>query len=673
MAKQRVILCGETPGGIKAGSLKPVELRLWGSDANVELKISDITEKMLSNLPDRVIDLLEIATYVYCADQATTRGGPGDQGVGARWRRNFDFHIPVREPEIWSEKRVLSSLSQTLGFLSEDEYRFTFSKLDNPPPVSQYFEFEIDNRSGFHADEVILFSGGLDSLSGAIQETLIEDKHTALVSHRSSPKISKRQKELIAQLKMHSKVAPFHIPVWIHKQGVLTREYTQRTRSFLFACLGAVIARSFELDRIRFYENGTISINLPISEQVIGARATRTTHPQVLNGFSDLFSALFEIDFMVENPFQWMTKTEVVQKILQTDYSNLIKDSVSCTHTWTTTAAKTHCGVCSQCIDRRMATLGAGCTNDDDPKEAYNIDLLTGERKDGPDRTMLESYFRTAREINRLSDDAFLAKFPESMRVIGHVRDLSIDQTASKIIDLYKRHSKQVCDAITEGIRNHAAEISEGNLPSNCLLAIALPDKEIKPGKAITLLDKIPKDDCIFQKRANNYLVGYDSRVASLPCLKGMYYIAYLLGAPGYETPVMQLLAAVAGEDSIVGGSAGEVIDKKALAQYRERLEDIKKDLKKAEENNDLERKSALQEEKEIIESEIIQASGLGNRIRRVSDGPERARKSISMAIDRAVKKIKAEHPSLGDHLGNSIKKGMLFSYSPETPLSWIT
>jgi hypothetical protein len=70
----------------------------------------------------------------------------------------------------------------------------------------------------------------------------------------------------------------------------LNREYTQRSRSFLYAALGATVAAMVGRDRIRFYENGVVSLNLPVSAQAIGARATRTTHPRVLNGFAELFT-----------------------------------------------------------------------------------------------------------------------------------------------------------------------------------------------------------------------------------------------------------------------------------------------------------------------------------------------------------------------------------------------
>ena len=72
----------------------------------------------------------------------------------------------------------------------------------------------------------------------------------------------------------------------MNKDKALGREYTQRTRSFLFAALGVTFARMSGLDRLRFYENGVVSLNLPPSPQVVGARASRTTHPRVLGGFT---------------------------------------------------------------------------------------------------------------------------------------------------------------------------------------------------------------------------------------------------------------------------------------------------------------------------------------------------------------------------------------------------
>lgn len=481
MSDERVVLCGGLTadgGGSKKGA---VPLHLWGKHANVTLKISDISKAMAANIPPVLVDLLEIATYVYCADQATTRGAGNAKNYGAKWRRRFQFHIPVREPDLWSSAPVVTALRDTLGFLSDDEYDFTFKSLKSPPSVEQYLDFGPGGATGLKPDEVILFSGGLDSLGGAVQEAAAGKRMIALVSHRSSPKIAKRQKELLEDLGKHCSQKPFHVPVWINKEKVLGREFTQRTRSFLYASLAAVVARVFDLWKIRFYENGVVSVNLPISPQVVGGRATRTTHPQALNGFSEIFTALFQKPFAVENPFLWMTKAQVVRSIRDAGCGDLIKYAVSCTHVWEMTTLHTHCGTCSQCIDRRIATLSAGCPDQEDPEEMYAVDLLRGERKSGDSRTMLESYVRTAKRVKDMSESTFFSEFGEVHRVTQHIRGMSVDQAASGILDLYKRHATEVCDVITKGIQDHAQDISDGKVPSSCLLILALPDEYKRP------------------------------------------------------------------------------------------------------------------------------------------------------------------------------------------------
>jgi len=60
--------------------------------------------------------------------------------VGAKWRRNFQFFIPVRQPSVWSHRDVDEVLRSTLGFLSEDTYTFTFRPMSNPTPMEQYLE-----------------------------------------------------------------------------------------------------------------------------------------------------------------------------------------------------------------------------------------------------------------------------------------------------------------------------------------------------------------------------------------------------------------------------------------------------------------------------------------------------------------------------------------------------
>jgi hypothetical protein len=310
---EHLVLCSGAKGP-KAG--RASSLSLHGTSANVRLRIADISRLLLANIPDVLVDLLEVASYIYAADSSIQRGSRIDAQMGARWRRKFRFVIPVRLPDLWSSDPVLSALVETLSFLSEDDYELEFGPLENPPPVANYFEFPDAEGTAFTPDEVILFSGGLDSFAGTVEELVAHGRKVALVSHRSASKIAGAQKHLIDQLRRRFGVdRALHVPIWANLDGSLGMEATHRTRSFLFAALGAVTARLLDRNRICFFENGVMSLNLPPVAQVIGARATRTTHPQVLAGFRRVLAAVLGRPFDIDNPFAWTTKSEVIQQI----------------------------------------------------------------------------------------------------------------------------------------------------------------------------------------------------------------------------------------------------------------------------------------------------------------------------------------------------------------------
>jgi hypothetical protein len=311
---EHLVLCGGVAA--RGGAGTRISLSLHGRSANVHLKITDISKRLLANIPDALIDLLEIASYIYAADSAITRGGRADAQLGMRWRRTLRFVIPVRVPNLWSSAPVVSALVETLSFLSEDDYDFEFRSFSQIPSPEIYFEFPTTEASRFTPDEVILFSGGLDSFAGTVDRLTVHGKKVALVSHRSGPKIASAQSRLVDQLRSRFGADHvLHVPIWTTLDGNLAKEVTHRTRSFLFAALGVVTARLFGKEKLRIFENGMVSLNLPLVGQVVGARASRTTHPQVLARFRHLFANVLDRSFDVDNPFLWLTKTEVVERI----------------------------------------------------------------------------------------------------------------------------------------------------------------------------------------------------------------------------------------------------------------------------------------------------------------------------------------------------------------------
>ncbi len=472
---ERLVLCGGVAGPQGAGAR--ISLDLHGASANVHLKIADISRRLLANIPDALVDLLEIASYIYAADSAVSRGGRADTQMGMRWRRKLRFVIPVRLPDLWSSAPIASALVETLGFLSDDEYEVEFRSLSKAPALRSYFEFPATEATSFTPDEVILFSGGLDSFAAAIDRLATHRKKVVLVSHRSATKIAGAQARLVAQLRSRFGAdRVLHVPVWATLEGSLAREVTHRTRSILFAALGAVTARLFGRDQVYIFENGVVTLNLPPVAQVVGARATRTTHPQVLAGFRRVLSNVLGRPFYVDNPFVWLTKAEVIERIAANGCSDLIRDTRSCTRVHDMTTLHSHCGQCSQCIDRRFAILGAG-QEDQDPAEAYKTDLFLGARPPGPDRELALAFVRSASEVNQMTDSAFFLQYGEMSCVVGSFAKPA-DTVASHFFELHRRHAATVCSVFDGAIASHAPKLREGSLPADCLLSLVVGRRE---------------------------------------------------------------------------------------------------------------------------------------------------------------------------------------------------
>jgi hypothetical protein len=397
MDSEHVILCG----GLKAkttGAMPGLELNAWpvAGRTNVRLDILDLNQKFCSTVPDRFYDLLDIATYVFEGNQMFSRGKLDVDNFGSRWRRCLHYHIPVREPDFWKDAAVQKALRDTLEFLSDDFYAFTFYPGKGAPQIQGYFKFGAA-AAGLQPPEVaMMFSGGRDSLGGAIREIIHNKQHVALVNHQSTDKFGRTYDELLKRLRAKCGVfQPMHVRVEINKKGFEAKDHYQRARSFLYVALGGTVARMLGLHEVRFYENGVLSLNLPICGQLVGARATRTTHPRVIAGYQDLLTLLAGEKFAVKAPFLWHTKGDVVKEVLEADCGELIRFSRSCAHTWQTDNDEPHCGICSQCLDRRIGVLAVN-GGEHDPLERYHIDIFTQARPKKEDKILGAGYIERA-------------------------------------------------------------------------------------------------------------------------------------------------------------------------------------------------------------------------------------------------------------------------------------
>ena len=367
---------------------------------------------------------------------------------------------------------MYEALCDTLGFVSEDEFHFEFRKSSTSLPLQSYLPFEDPTAQSIAPDEVILFSGGLDSLAGTV-DAMAAGKQVALVSHQGSTMVASKQNGLIADLREHTKPGSvFFVPVAINKGHEEAAEFTQRTRSFMFATLGLIVARMFGRNDLSFYENGVVSINLPIAEHVLGARASRTTHPAFLANCSRLFSLLLSSDFRLQNPYLWKTKSEVVSVLAERQRADLISNTFSCTRVREATKRSQHCGVCSQCVDRRFGILAAGLSAFD-PADNYAVDLFIGAHEPGPALTMIECFVLRALKLATMSQQAFVSSYGQVFRAVEYLPGMA-DENVNKIWDLHRRHGGEVVSIVDREIVSRISLVKALDLPTNSLLSLVL-------------------------------------------------------------------------------------------------------------------------------------------------------------------------------------------------------
>ena len=173
----------------------------------------------------------------------------------------------------------------------------------------------------------------------------------------------------------------------------------------------------------------------------------------------------------------------------------------------------------------------------------------------------------------------------------------------------------------------------------------------------------------LFRQSGQVWTLVFEGRSTTIKDSKGLSYIAHLLQNPGQECYAADLFVAVTGGDKVLPlGSAGEVLDSKAMDEYRSHVKDLEDQLAEAERNNDLGKKPVLQQELEQLTDQILAAKGFAGRSRTTHDDREKLRKSVSMAIDRSIKIIRKHLPALADHLHSHVDRGTFLSYRGNLP-----
>lgn len=147
---------------------------------------------------------------------------------------------------------------------------------------------------------------------------------------------------------------------------------------------------------------------------------------------------------------------------------------------------------------------------------------------------------------------------------------------------------------------------------------------------------------------------------ATLDDRKGVHYLAELLRRPDKDVHVTEL----AGVEEL-RGDAGPVLDEKAKAAYKKRLEVMREAFEAARARGDENAAARAEQEIDALAAELAGAIGLGGRDRKMGSHVERARVNVQRRLKDAVKRIGEQDKGLGRYLESTVKTGIWCSFRP--------
>jgi 7-cyano-7-deazaguanine synthase in queuosine biosynthesis len=401
-------------------------------------------------IPSIYEDLFIIGLSIFALDKRVSRRKFKDC-----WTREINVSIPVLEYDKWKETSV--QWEKMLKFLTGDHWHVVFRKSE-----IIYSYRKHPNRIHLNVQAcncVCLFSGGLDSLCGAIR-LLEEGASPCLIGHNEYPKLGKKQ-DLFAELfqslypeqtvKFISFTANSRAPISAKEGRLKGSENTSRGRSLLFLCAAFSVAGVLGKNvPVYIPENGFIGLNIPLTGGRKGTCSTRTTHPYFLRQFNAILQQV-GIENTITNFFAYNTKREIVNQVKHTEafrrcYADTISCSYPCLARYNKNGSKEYpinCGYCYPCLIRKSSLLDI----QEEKKysyqgEAFEFLMSFEESEKSADlRAILGSIYR----CKHLSDK-------ELKRYIKCVGELSEDEV-EKFLTLYKKSIDDLVQLFSEDKR----------------------------------------------------------------------------------------------------------------------------------------------------------------------------------------------------------------------------
>jgi len=303
------------------------------------------------------------------------RGGAGFLRAQERWESRTLFLLAeaLYEFEVWSKASpeyslLISSevaikhadLAARIGKILERLVSYVLL-LDARVALVPTAENLYDSGSSLEVakkDAVCLFSGGVDSLAGALVTLQRNpDLIGVFCAHSNQSRIVSLVRSIAA-----AELQPRGIELVEMPAPTMRPTGYSQLRGFFYIMAAAAVAVSRGARHIIVSECGPTMYQPRFSpiDQV-----TMTTHPFVVDRVRDILHALTSYGLVIETPFEDMTKAEVMAVCPD-------KKALASTHSCISQRLRTQDGTCFGCVVRRLAALAAGV-----PDSIYARDPIT--------------------------------------------------------------------------------------------------------------------------------------------------------------------------------------------------------------------------------------------------------------------------------------------------------
>lgn len=404
------------------------------------------SNKYLEHGPSCIgLDLLTIGLIVSFVDKQCFR----EDSIFDGWSRDIKVCFPVIAFDKWELAK--ETLETMLSFLSGDNWHIDFVKreLTNDEEIFCNMKSQfINNNSHESKIDMCMFSGGLDSFIGCIDNltTLPIDRKTIFVNiYGGGAGESSLFSELSSLVCNHFNynINLFHsFNVSAMSNGKKIIENSTRCRSFMFFTHALALATCFSnVERLIIPENGTISLNVPLTIGRYGSCSTRTTHPFYISNLQKILSIL-DLNVQIINPYQFNTKGEMVSQCQDRIFldENIAK-TMSCSHTKSGRFIKgesgksMNCGTCWPCLIRKSSEYHSY------GKLVTNYRYMSGDgKKRSKELLSTERCFALSIEFN--DDSIILLK--------NVIKNGPLSQNIDKYIDVYQRSLEEIKDYLSK-------------------------------------------------------------------------------------------------------------------------------------------------------------------------------------------------------------------------------